>query len=343
MNDLNSENGKNFQVTTPDPNLLAKKDQASPVLSDQTRAIITAFDGLAQQLNMNGRDGLTIYPARNIDHYRDVVYPMLTNHAELDYTTEQREELTRQYNEQEPQMRTRLEDLEHTHIRVPNPDDPDQADQGFVYYDINNFSQSDNDEPIGRLYFNFRPEQHILTFEQLVRALDAAGVSCSIKTAMSGKLNYRSFSRTDKAILYFHPDSQEQLLSAVRAFYKEHQGQFLEAVPGFSAPLLTDEREPMHGVAFGEEPNQDAWREAVYEHRAQEHSDERTSFSDARVAMLLDYGFKQKQSPGIRRIMGITSSEDAFAKACAKFDIDPADPAFNGTTHFTAMKLEVAV
>lgn len=315
-----------------------KPDAISPHLMPATRTTLDRFATTAQHLAIENH--LTVYPERNVDIYKRSFYPLLINEHEFVYSKAEQEQFIQQYAMEEPAARARLAMVDRVAITPP---DPTKKNQSFVFYDINGGLEPN--KPVGRLYFNFQPSSHMTGFEDLVQELAAAGVSCTTKTLAGDKTNQSSCSRTDKVVLYFTSNNQATLLSTVRAFYTQHQDNFFDATPAFTAPLITAEGASMRGIAFGEEPDQTKWAHQMYRHLLagpKEDDPGAASFSSVRLSVLLEAYQRLTHAPiAVLETQGISTLEDAFTYQCLTFGINPLYPAFNIDSHFQSMLHEV--
>lgn len=298
-------------------------ESKSSLLSQQTRQICKDTVQFATQVGLGDLNLNTRY---NIRQYGELINHFIRTNSK-DYSQKHIHEWSEQYAVQEHSLIDAQSQDPQVQIVPP---DKKNNDTFFTFFRLNDFKQSDQ---LGRFYFNFQPDKIIPATQQLIQLLKAKGVPCDFKVGDASRLeqNHRwgeYFNRSDKAILYFNPDQQSQVLETIKEFGMANSEMLEQNTLRFAHQILDDQGQPLLGIGFGEEPNEEATQKAVDD----QDREDKFSFTTARSAFLL-YLLRLHQD------FGLTTGMDAlFIRAAERFNIDPLNPAFNCDSPFSIIK-----
>lgn len=188
----------------------------------------------------------------------------------------------------------------------------DEEDK-WVAHNIN--GGFDHEADAGRFYLNLKPEKVAGFYEKVLHSLEKNGIRAQLKAPMKGTL--RAFNKSDKMVIYFNADQEEEALEVLRKLYGDSQELFDDTgIPAFAAQVRNAEGLVMNGISFGEEP-----------------SDKDQSFGMLRSEILAEVYSQIRELK--KRHPEADSDFSEYQKIFTKFcksqyvKVDPQNPAFN--------------
>lgn len=194
---------------------------------------------------------------------------------------------------------------------------------GWIQWAINEGVPRQNGE-MGRFYLNVSPEVLPDFYREMLDELRASGVHTEMKIPVRGRAS--EFNRYDKLVIYFVADEEIKLLQAIEKLYRKDHSVFDDGIPRFAGRINDTDGQVMKGVGFGQEPT------------LKQSGEE--SFGSIR-ARVLDEMYRAIYLPGSFK----TDQTTAFKNACMRWNVDPANPAFNADTlpnQFTEIRKRMA-
>lgn len=190
----------------------------------------------------------------------------------------------------------------------------ERFDGSYVWRDVNwlyaNIYEISHGATHNRFYLNIKPEYLADFFKETVKLFRDANLPAQIKIPITG--NPGEFARSDKMVIYIDPENRDTAELILSKLYRENTFFFEDAgTPKFTEKLSLTGGSVIKSIGFGESPRQ-----------------KRTSFGIIRSMILADV-YERALSEGYLPSDDQFNFEEAFNKACIKFDVDPDHPAYN--------------
>lgn len=180
------------------------------------------------------------------------------------------------------------------------------ANLGYWFY-LETNKGPENNNSLGRLYINPKPEIISKLILDLAQGFRDAGVKSRIKLPNWGEKS--ALARFDKIVVYFSAEEERKVLEILDKVYARYGDYFEEETPKCTANLHNKNGELMKGVGFGEEPKIP-----------------RESFGSLRAKIL---AAAYVEAEDLNLSIDDPRFNSVFDEICERYQVDPKNLAFN--------------